>query len=93
MTHTVEIRLKDWRDEAGRFISAVSYTTDRTDGDYAICEDAFERFNIGNPDRDPVVAEYRGAEHRSLSVGDIVIVDGRPYVCASFGFDPVEVAA
>ena len=66
----------------------VSYETDLTDP-LAVCEDAFRRFNIGDAS-DPVVAEYRGAGNRSLSVGDVVVVDGVAYGCDSAGWSVVE---
>lgn len=67
---------------------AVEYDDDGDDA--AICERAFKRFNIGDVVTDDVVRRYRGAGHRSLSVGDVVVVDGRVFTVASFGFEPVE---
>jgi hypothetical protein len=75
----------------------ISYPSELTD-DLAICEQAFEWFNIG-PDHLPVVQIYRQSGLRSLSVGDVIVLDDeRAYTCASFGwdlldtFEPVEVS-
>lgn len=67
---------------------AITYT--EAPGDpLALCERAFTRFNIGDPFDDEIVREYRDARHRSLSVGDVVVVGADAYTVASFGFDPV----
>lgn len=57
------------------------------DEDLAYCERAFERFNVGDERTDPVVSQYRGAGHRSLSVGDVVVIDDRAYTCNSVGWN------
>lgn len=70
--------------------TAITYETD-LDDDNVICEDAFRRFNIGEQ-HDPLVRRYRRNGRRSLSVGDVVVIDGlRAYGCASFGWDSIEV--
>ena len=51
----------------------------------AICEQAFELFNIGTAG--PALA-YRARKLRSLSVGDVVTLNGWPYSCESLGFRP-----
>jgi hypothetical protein len=66
----------------------VTYTTD-SDDHHRILENAYERFNIGL-DSDPVVAEYRSTRNRSLSVGDVVVIDGTPYSCEPFGWDVLD---
>jgi len=33
--------------------------------------------------------ESKGLQHTSMSVGDVVVVDGKTFVAASLGFDPV----
>ncbi len=68
---------------------AVHYAADGAD-DHAILEHAFERFNIGDPATDEIVGLYRDAGHRSLSVGDVVVIDGRAYTCASCGWDRID---
>lgn len=75
---------------------AIRYEMPETMTDLAICDDAFERFNIGDPASDDLVAIYRGRELRSLSVGDVVQVK-RPdydsaatYGCGRFGWDKLE---
>lgn len=53
--------------------------------DRAICEEAFEMFNVGTGG---LAQDYRGRKLRSLSVGDVVLIDGRAYSCESLGFRP-----
>lgn len=57
--------------------------------DLFLCEDSFRLFNVGPEDVEPVKS-YRAAGHRSLSVGDVVVVDGRAYTVDYAGFLPVE---
>lgn len=47
----------------------------------SVLERLFEKFNIAHPE------DFRG---HSLSVGDIVVLDGVAYVCNSFGWDKIE---
>lgn len=65
--------------EASRYVSII-------EPDMDILERAFERFNIGTDD---IAQAYRDANHRSLSTGDIVTIDGKAYYCASQGWDDV----
>lgn len=65
-----------------------------TDGRAA--DRAFFMFNVGHQPEmnaggqpNPVALEYRGRHLRSLSVGDIVVIDGRAHAVESFGFQPV----
>lgn len=44
------------------------------------CPEAFEE----------VVVRYRAERHRSLSVGDVVTVDGAGYMCAAMGFRSLD---
>lgn len=57
----------------------------------------FDVFNVGDdPDffnpPSPHAIEYRKAGNRSLSVGDVVVLDGRAYACARFGWDTIELS-
>ena len=57
----------------------------RTTEHLAICEALFAKYNADDrPD---------GQRRRSMSVGDIVQIGGCHYICASLGFQPIEVAA
>lgn len=58
------------------------------DDDTAILEWVFEQGNIGETTRFAV--EYRAARNRSISVGDVVVIDDRTYACASAGWTPLE---
>lgn len=59
--------------------------------DQSLLEDAFERFNIGE---DAIAQQYRAKRHRSLSKGDVVVIqDGderRAYAVASFGWTKLD---
>jgi hypothetical protein len=73
-------------DPDATYILATTYESDRaTPLDAA--NEAFQRLNIGT---DEIANEYRAAGHRSLSVGDVVVVDADGPVallCARFGWD------
>jgi hypothetical protein len=61
--------------------------------DHAL-EDAFQHFQAENwslnGEARALIAR-KGLGHTSMSVGDVVITnDGRPFVVASFGFEPLE---
>ena len=62
--------------------------------DEELAEEMFALFNVGD---DPaygepslIAQEYRFRGNRSLSVGDVVEVDGRPYAVARFGYTRIE---
>lgn len=61
----------------------------------AVCEKLFTLLNVGDDpefgEPDATAVEYRGRGNRSLSVGDVVSIDGRFYTCASIGFEPIDV--
>ncbi len=57
-----------------------------TDSEYPL-DEAFERFNIGE---DALARAYRAGKNRSLSVGDVVVVDGVANTCDSFGWTPLD---
>lgn len=71
--------------------------------DLRICEWAFETFNIGfDPDlnrrmpqeqrdlaeRYVMAVKASDSQHTSLSVGDVVVIEDRPYSCEPVGFSP-----
>jgi hypothetical protein len=89
-----------WKVHAGSFMAyqpgdvmfrAIDYSLG-TEGltDAQICEEAFKMFNVGDPVRNITVRRYRNARNRSLSVGDVVVIDGRAYACARFGWDRID---
>lgn len=56
--------------------------------DRALLEIIFEEFNIGTG---PVARAYRGNHLRSLSVGDVVVLDGQvAYLCAAVGWEAFD---
>ncbi|MBN1172641.1 MAG: hypothetical protein JXA67_10755 [Micromonosporaceae bacterium] len=69
-------------------------TAPATDDDLTVCEQVFRLLNVGDDPEfgtpDPRALEYRFKGHRSLSVGDVVDVDGRYYACARFGFTAID---
>jgi len=60
------------------FATTTDHTNDRDALNYA-----FEQFNVGETDD---AVQYRKKGLRSLSVGDVVMVDHRPYSCDSCGW-------
>lgn len=56
--------------------------------DLAICEQVFTDTNLyEGVIWDALQPLPEGRTHTSLSVGDVVIIDGRAYECASIGFE------
>ena len=77
-------------DEMHELVRVFEYEMAWTDDQASVqplLNDAFETFNVGS---DELAAQYRARGLRSLSVGDVVTVDGVPYACASVGWDPVS---
>lgn len=60
---------------------AIGYEAEGDDLD--IAEEAFYEFNVGEG---PLAQEYRAGRNRSLSVGDVVKVDGVPYAVDMMGY-------
>lgn len=56
-------------------------------GAAAILAEAFERFNVG---ADEIASKYRSRGNRSLSVGDVVVIGGDAYACASLGWSKLD---
>lgn len=52
----------------------------------ACLELVFEQLNIDEPDQ-PWALKYRLAGHRSLSVGDVVVIGETAWACASTGWE------
>jgi hypothetical protein len=80
-------RFAEGPEERHPLVPVFEYTVD-TGATYnvnVLLEQAFERFNIGS---DELAAQYRARRLRSLSVGDVVEVDGSAYSCESAGWDP-----
>ena len=40
-----------------------------------------------------IVKIYRALQYRSVSVGDVVVVDGAPFACEAFGWRPLAAEA
>lgn len=51
-------------------------------------EDVWRAYNRGSRQED---SEFLDKEIRSMSVGDIVEIDGEYYMAASFGFDRIDI--
>lgn len=64
--------------------------------DLEICERLFACTNTQQRDNGFMLSAServrfpRERSHSSMSVGDVVVVEGRVYVCAAFGFDRIE---
>lgn len=78
--------LSEMHDLVKVFEQDVPWLDDRADV-RRVLQDCFDRFNGGSGRED---ASYFDRRLRSLSVGDVVFVDGAPYVCESFGWEPVH---
>jgi hypothetical protein len=52
----------------------------------AALETVFEQLNIDDPDQ-PWALKYRLAGHRSLSVGDVVVIGETAWACAPSGWE------
>lgn len=67
---------------------------DVTWDDQRILDRMYHLLNVGDDpsfgEPHPVAVAYRAKRNRSLSVGDVVMLDGRIYVCASDGWEPIE---
>lgn len=61
-------------------------TYERSGDTHAVLNHAFETLNIGGCE---IARRYRADGNRSLSVGDLVVVDGEAWLCARFGWEPV----
>ena len=73
------------------FTCAAEFDFNSADSDRELLEQLFEMFNVGNPDQDPIVAAYRAKGLRSLSVGDVVVLDEEvAWVCRAAGWEPVD---
>ncbi len=65
-----------------------------SDSDQAVLNAVWILFNVGDdPDYgtpDPRAVIYRMRRNRSLSVGDVVSIDGRWYACRSVGWESID---
>lgn len=84
---------------------AIAYEADEGLLDAEVCEQAFYLFNVGHESEqpNPLATRYRDSGNRSLSVGDLVVIDGgetihnpaadvvipkvKAYLCARAGWD------
>jgi hypothetical protein len=51
-----------------------------------ILEEIFELLNVGS-EMNPIVRSYRQAGNRSLSVGDVVVIDNVAFECRAAGWE------
>lgn len=94
------------RDDAGRHLGILDgyqpehpvtlvFTTDLPPSDeMAACEELYRLLNVGDDPAfgqpDPRAEAYRRRGNRSLSMGDLVSLDGRFYACAEHGWKPLD---
>lgn len=62
-------------------------SSDPANGVMAALEQVFYALNIGDEAGDMQALDYRQRRNRSLSVGDVCIIDGVAYKCASLGWE------
>jgi hypothetical protein len=64
----------------------IPWTNDRASVD-PVLNKVWCLFNVGS---DELAAQYRARNLRSLSVGDVIFIDGAGYSCESVGWEPVS---
>lgn len=72
------------------FLTSVEIEQDRAD--WAL-EDVFCRMQaeVWSPNGEArALIQSKGLGHTSMSVGDVAVVDGKAFVVALFGFEPLE---
>jgi len=83
--------LQGWKPYAPGQTVYLAFKYHEADADpRVILNAAFERFNVGTDD---IARRYREGGNRSLSVGDLVVIDGEAWACASAGWDQVPAPA
>lgn len=72
-------------DERHGLVWVFQYEVERTESmtDWVILGEAFETFNIGEGG---LARDYRARKLRSLSVGDVVVIDNQAWSCESAGW-------
>lgn len=75
-------------------VHVATWWTTTVDNDNAVLSKAFEIFNVGDDPEfgpvNPVALVYRERKNRSLSVGDVVQVEGSFYACESVGWKRIH---
>jgi len=77
-------------EEMHELVLVFTYEADWTDDRASVgplLDQAFMSFNVGS---DELAALYRARRLRSLSVGDVVRIDGDAYACESVGWEPAS---
>lgn len=79
--------------ESGDTVTEVfTYSTQRTadTNDDVLAAEAYTLFNVGHDSEfgvpDPRAVDYRARRNRSLSVGDVLDIDGRFFACDAVGW-------
>lgn len=79
----------------GQPLVKVAEVTVEASGPDAALEQVFHLLNVGDDPTfgtpDPQAVAYRAARNRSLSVGDVVVLDGAAFAVASCGYEQVTV--
>lgn len=85
--YTVEVS------ELGGFGLAADLDDDDTSNDLCVANHAWMLFNVGDDPEfgkpDPRAVDYRKRGNRSLSIGDVVAVEGRFYQVTGNGWEPL----
>ena len=84
-----EQSVKDYESRSHSLVWVFEYELDRTHEfrDQEMLNEAFEIFNVGTGS---LAQQYRARRLRSLSVGDVVLIDAAAYACESAGWKPVS---
>ncbi|WNV83138.1 hypothetical protein [Umezawaea sp. Da 62-37] len=72
------------------FVYTTAAETGAPDLDWVIAYEAYRLFNVGDDPQfgtpDPRAVDYRARRNRSLSIGDVIAIDGRFLSCDSRGW-------
>jgi hypothetical protein len=84
-----------WGYRPGQTLVKVAEVEVATEDTQAALERVYHLLNVGDDPTfgtpDPQALTYRAAKNRSLSVGDVVVLDGVAFAVADFGFEQVSV--
>jgi hypothetical protein len=65
-------------------VQALSYEVNAKRVAHDLCERFYCRLNAGHPE---------GFQHRSMSMGDIVVIGETAWVCETIGFEPADISS
>lgn len=85
------MRFLNGYEDGDLLVHVCDYTSTETDVQRAL-EQTFMALNIGDEAGDMQAITYRQRKNRSLSVGDVCVVNGQAYKCVTIGWKPTQIA-